>query len=65
MVNGMRVRVRLDETRLRELLAGLGSSSAGGGMAAVLACLGDLVTLSFAPGPRGAPGLLQCFSRDQ
>ena len=46
LVNGLRVRVRLDEGRLTELLRGHGDAATNAGL---LACLGDLATISFDP----------------
>ena len=46
LVNGLRVRVRLDEGRLTELLRGHGDAATTAGL---LACLGDLATISFDP----------------
>lgn len=46
LVNGLRVRVRLDEARLTELLR---SATDAATTAGLLACLGDLATISFDP----------------
>ncbi len=44
LVSGLRVRVRLDEERLTQLLRGHGDAATTAGL---LACLGDLATVSF------------------
>lgn len=44
LVSGLRVRVRLDEERLTQLLRGHGDAATTVGL---LACLGDLATVSF------------------
>ncbi|KAK9816598.1 hypothetical protein WJX72_002556 [[Myrmecia] bisecta] len=53
IVNGMRVRVRLDERRIADLLQGLDTNTLGSSFAStassVLGCLGDVAHLSFAP----------------
>ncbi|CAL8467730.1 g7268 [Coccomyxa elongata] len=46
LVNGLRVRVRLDEARLTELLRNATDAATSAGL---LACLGDLATVSFDP----------------
>lgn len=46
LVNGLRVRVRLDEGRLTELLRGERDAATTAGL---LSCLGDLATISFHP----------------
>ncbi len=46
LVNGLRVRVRLDEARLTELLRSATDAATTVGL---LACLGDLATVSFDP----------------
>lgn len=46
LVNGLRVRVRLDEGRLTELLCGERDAATTAGL---LSCLGDLATISFHP----------------
>ncbi len=46
-VSGLRIRVRLDEGRITELLKGLdGHANTTAGL---LNCIGDLATISFAP----------------
>ncbi len=68
LVNGLRVRVRLDEGRLTELLRGHGDAATTAGL---LACLGDLATVSFESHLSGAPHTLltgvsfleNCFCR--
>jgi hypothetical protein len=52
LVNELRVRVRLDEGRLRELLQSERDAATTAGL---LACLGDLATISFQPHLSGAP----------
>lgn len=67
MVNSARVRLKLDEARIAELLQE-GSQSRAGGMsqeaasatARILGCLGDIGIASFAPGLSGQP----CKSND-
>lgn len=60
MVAGMRVRVRLDQARLAEMLRGLDAARLGGAhadtVAGLLACLGDLATVSFQPHLSGRHG---------
>ena len=46
-VSGMRIRVRLDEGRITELLKGLDGHATT--TAGLLNCIGDLATISFAP----------------
>ena len=46
-VNGLRIRVRLDEGRITELLKGLDGHATT--TAGLLNCIGDLATISFAP----------------
>ena len=46
-INGLRVRVRLDEGRITELLRGLDGHATT--TAGLLNCIGDLATISFAP----------------
>jgi len=46
-VNGMRIRVRLDEGRITELLKGLDGHATT--TAGLLNCIGDLATISFTP----------------
>ena len=46
-VNGLRIRVRLDEGRITELLKGLDGHATT--TAGLLSCIGDLATISFAP----------------
>lgn len=46
-VNGMRIRVKLDEGRITELLKGLDGHATT--TAGLLNCIGDLATISFAP----------------
>lgn len=52
IVDGMRVRVRLDQQRISSLLAGISPESMGGQFAdvasGVLSMLGDMASLSFA-----------------
>lgn len=52
LVNGLRVRVRLDEARLTELLRNATDAATSAGL---LACLGDLATVSFDPHLSGVP----------
>ena len=53
IVSGMRVRIRVDEQRLTDMLKGLDPGTMGGSYAsttaALLGMLGDLAALSFAP----------------
>ena len=53
IVSGMRVRIRVDEQRLTDMLTGLDPGTMGGSYAsttaALLGMLGDLAALSFAP----------------
>ena len=53
IVSGMRVRIRVDEQRLTDMLKGLDPGTMGGSFAsttaALLGMLGDLAALSFAP----------------
>ena len=51
LVNGMRVRIKLDQERLAELLGGMDSASIPG----LLSHLGDVACLSFAPFHNGEP----------
>ena len=46
-INGLRIRVRLDEGRITELLKGLDGHATT--TAGLLNCIGDLATISFAP----------------
>jgi hypothetical protein len=64
IVNRLKVRVRLDERRIGEILSGLDTSSMGGAAAftatagRIIGHLGDVMTLAFTPagGDPGAPG---------
>ena len=56
LVNGMRVRIKLDQDRLAELLGGMDSASIPG----LLSHLGDVACLSFAPFHNGEPSPRQC-----
>ena len=53
-VGGMRVRVKLDEHRIEELLRGSEGSGATSAAARVLSCLGDMGQVSFMPQNGGA-----------
>jgi hypothetical protein len=76
IVNRLRVRARLDERRVGEILSGLDAAAMGGDGAAarataarIVAHLGDVLTMAFspaAPAAGGAPGqyLLQLESTD-
>ena len=56
---GLRARVRLDQGRLAEMLRGLDAANLGAAhadtVAGLLACLGDLATVSFQPHLSGTP----------
>ena len=54
IVNGMRVRIKLDEARLTELIQGMDASAVPG----LLRHLGDVASLSFAPYQNGDSPLL-------
>lgn len=51
IVNGMRVRIKLDEERLMELIQGMDASAVPG----LMRHLGDVASLSFAPYQNGEP----------
>ena len=51
VVNGMRVRIKLDEERIAELLRGMDASTIPG----LLKHLGDVASLSFVPFHNGEP----------
>ena len=56
LVNGMRVRIKLDERRLAELLKDVDAANVAG----LLSHLGDVAALSFAPFMNGGSSGRQC-----
>lgn len=58
IVNRMRVRVRLNETRLAEMLRGMDPTTLGDSFVSVttglLSCIGDVAALNFVPVFAGA-----------
>ena len=60
LVNRMRVRFRLNEQRVAEMLRGIDPESLGSNFvtvtAGLLGCIGDIASLKFMPVFEGAPG---------
>ena len=61
VVNGMRVRIKLDEIRLAEMVQGMEASAIPG----LLRHLGDLASTSFIPYQNGKHLLLLCLALPQ